>query len=48
MGLLSLSRTGDDTLEMVRPVVDRSDEYVAGIGLDDRRTAGPPERSAAA
>ncbi|GAA3165393.1 MULTISPECIES: adenosine deaminase family protein [Nonomuraea] len=42
------SRTGDEALAWVRTVVDHPHDYVAGIGLDNLETAGPPERFAAA
>jgi adenosine deaminase len=42
------SGSGEDALERVRTVVDHPHEYVAGIGLDNLETAGPPERFAAA
>lgn len=38
------SRSGDEALAVVRRVVDNPHEYVAGIGLDNLETAGPPER----
>lgn len=40
------SGSGEDALERVRTVVDHPHEYVAGIGLDNLETAGPPERFA--
>lgn len=40
------SRSGEHALEVVRQVVDHPHEYVAGIGLDNLETAGPPERFA--
>ncbi|MGO1851116.1 adenosine deaminase family protein [Microbacterium sp.] len=40
------SKTGDEALAQVRQVVDNPHEYVAGIGLDNLETAGPPERFA--
>ena len=40
------SQTGEHALEVVRQVVDNPHEYVAGIGLDNLETAGPPERFA--
>ena len=40
------SRSGEEALEVVRRVVDNPHEYVAGIGLDNLETAGPPERFA--
>lgn len=42
------SRSGEEALEWVRTVVEHPHEYVAGIGLDNLETAGPPERFAAA
>ncbi|MFN3948051.1 adenosine deaminase family protein [Microbacterium sp.] len=42
------SRSGEEALEVVRRVVDDPHELVAGIGLDNLETAGPPERFAAA
>jgi adenosine deaminase len=38
------SRSGEEALALVRQVVDNEHEYVAGIGLDNLETAGPPER----
>lgn len=38
------SRSGEEALEVVRRVVDNPHPYVAGIGLDNLETAGPPER----
>lgn len=38
------SRSGEHALELVRQVVDHPHEYVAGIGLDNLETSGPPER----
>ncbi|SDQ63242.1 hypothetical protein [Microbacterium sp. cf332] len=38
------SRSGAEALEVVRRVVDNPHPYVAGIGLDNLETAGPPER----
>jgi adenosine deaminase len=40
------SKSGAEALERVREVVDNPNEYVAGIGLDNLETAGPPERFA--
>jgi adenosine deaminase len=40
------SRSGEEALALVREVVDHPHEYVAGIGLDNLETAGPPERFA--
>ncbi|MFI5938156.1 adenosine deaminase [Actinoplanes sp. NPDC051494] len=42
------SLSGDDALARVREVAGNPHEYVAGIGLDNLETAGPPERFAAA
>ncbi|MFD3688356.1 adenosine deaminase [Nocardiopsis sp. NPDC058631] len=42
------SRSGEDALALVQQVVDHPHEYVAGIGLDNLETAGPPERFAEA
>jgi adenosine deaminase len=38
------SKNGEHALESARQVVDNPHEYVAGIGLDNLETAGPPER----
>ncbi|MDY0890708.1 hypothetical protein [Frigoribacterium sp. CFBP9030] len=38
------SRSGEHALALVRQVVDNPHEYVAGIGLDNLETSGPPER----
>lgn len=38
------SKSGEEALARVREVVDNPHEYVAGIGLDNLETAGPPER----
>ncbi|MET3468740.1 hypothetical protein [Microbacterium sp. 1262] len=38
------SRSGEEALAVVRRVVDNPHPYVAGIGLDNLETAGPPER----
>ena len=38
------SKSGEEALARVREVVDNPHEYVAGIGLDNLKTAGPPER----
>jgi adenosine deaminase len=38
------SRSGEEALALVRQVVDHPNPYVAGIGLDNLETAGPPER----
>lgn len=40
------SRSGEEALAVVRRVVDNPHPYVAGIGLDNLETAGPPERFA--
>ncbi|WP_245559168.1 adenosine deaminase family protein [Microbacterium indicum] len=40
------SLSGEHALEQVRQVVDNPHEYLAGIGLDNLETAGPPERFA--
>lgn len=40
------SRSGEEALEVVRRVVDNPHDVVAGIGLDNLETAGPPERFA--
>ncbi|KQR62495.1 hypothetical protein ASF89_13990 [Frigoribacterium sp. Leaf172] len=40
------SRSGEHALGLVRQVVDHPHEYVAGIGLDNLETSGPPERFA--
>ncbi|GMA32053.1 adenosine deaminase family protein [Litorihabitans aurantiacus] len=40
------SRSGAEALEVVRRVVDNPHDVVAGIGLDNLETAGPPERFA--
>jgi adenosine deaminase len=40
------SRSGEHALAVVREVVDHPHEYVAGIGLDNLETVGPPERFA--
>lgn len=42
------SRSGEEALEVVRRVVENPHELVAGIGLDNLETAGPPERFAEA
>lgn len=42
------SGSAQDALDRVRTVVDHPHEYVAGIGLDNLETAGPPERFEAA
>ncbi|MBP8919606.1 MAG: hypothetical protein KBG85_07870 [Micropruina sp.] len=38
------SRSGAEALAWVRQVADHPHPYVAGIGLDNLETAGPPER----
>jgi adenosine deaminase len=38
------SRSAEEALALVQQVVDNEHEYVAGIGLDNLETAGPPER----
>ncbi|GLY02101.1 MULTISPECIES: hypothetical protein [Actinoplanes] len=38
------SHSGEQAVERVRTVVDNPNDYVAGIGLDNLETAGPPER----
>ena len=38
------SRSGEHALALVQQVVDAPNEYVAGIGLDNLETKGPPER----
>jgi adenosine deaminase len=51
LGLIAgIDRSGSaqDALDHVRTVVDHPHEYVAGIGLDNLETAGPPERFGAA
>ncbi|GAA2178609.1 adenosine deaminase [Brooklawnia cerclae] len=40
------SKSGGEALEHVREMVAHPHEYVAGIGLDNLETAGPPERFA--
>ncbi|MER6088109.1 adenosine deaminase family protein [Streptomyces bluensis] len=40
------STTAEQALARVREVVDNPHEYVAGIGLDNLETVGPPERFA--
>ncbi|UFU03170.1 hypothetical protein LQF12_00730 [Ruania suaedae] len=46
LAAIDRSGTGDEALAWVRTVVDHPHEYVAGIGLDNLETAGPPERFA--
>ena len=38
------SKSGEHALHLVQQIVDNPHEYVAGIGLDNLETAGPPER----
>lgn len=38
------SQSGEAAVARVRTVVDNPNDYVAGIGLDNLETAGPPER----
>lgn len=38
------SKTGQQALEWVHMVVENPHDYVAGIGLDNLETVGPPER----
>lgn len=38
------SKTGEEALDWVRTVVDHPHRYVAGVGLDNLETVGPPER----
>ena len=40
------SKSGEEALARIREVVENPHEYVAGIGLDNLETAGPPERFA--
>ncbi|GAA4489664.1 hypothetical protein [Microbacterium panaciterrae] len=40
------SKSGEEALERVREMVANPNEYVAGIGLDNLETVGPPERFA--
>ncbi len=40
------SRTGEQALAWVRTVVSHPHDYLAGIGLDNLETVGPPERFA--
>lgn len=42
------SRSGEEALDWIRTVVARPNKYVAGIGLDNLETVGPPERFEAA
>ncbi|SEE81448.1 adenosine deaminase family protein [Ruania alba] len=46
LAAIDRSGTGEEALAWVRTVVDHPHEYVAGIGLDNLETAGPPERFA--
>ncbi|MFT3877197.1 MAG: hypothetical protein QM708_12350 [Propioniciclava sp.] len=48
LAAIDRSRTADEALAWVRTVADAPHEYVAGIGLDNLETVGPPERFAAA
>jgi len=40
------SKSGEHALALVQRMLDNPHEYVAGIGLDNLETAGPPERFA--
>ncbi len=40
------SRTGEQALAWVRTVVSHPHDYLAGVGLDNLETVGPPERFA--
>jgi adenosine deaminase len=42
------SKSGEDAVIRVREVLENPSEYVAGIGLDNLETAGPPQRFAEA
>lgn len=42
------SQSGEHALSLVRQIVDKPNDYVVGIGLDNLETAGPPERFEAA
>lgn len=44
LAAIDRSTSGDEALAWVRTVVDNPHEYVAGIGLDNLETVGPPER----
>lgn len=46
LAAIDRSGTGEEALDWVRTVADHPHEYVAGIGLDNLETAGPPERFA--
>ncbi|WP_237565549.1 adenosine deaminase family protein [Ornithinimicrobium cavernae] len=46
LAAIDRSGTGEEALEWVRTVTAHPHEYVAGIGLDNLETAGPPERFA--
>lgn len=48
LAAIDRSGTGGQALDWVRTVVEHPHEYVAGIGLDNLETAGPPERFAEA
>jgi adenosine deaminase len=48
LAAIDRSGTGEQALEWIRTVVANPHPYVAGIGLDNLETAGPPERFAAA
>src|SRR5699024_3550524 len=48
LAAIDRSGSGEAALEWVRTVVENPHEYVAGIGLDNLETAGPPERFAEA
>jgi adenosine deaminase len=41
---INRSRSAEDAVALVREVAENPSEYVAGIGLDNLETAGPPER----
>lgn len=44
LAAIDRSRSGEEALAWVRTVVRHSHEYLAGIGLDNLETVGPPER----
>jgi adenosine deaminase len=44
LAAIDRSKSGAEALDRVRTVADNPHEYVAGIGLDNLETAGPPER----
>jgi adenosine deaminase len=48
LAAIDRSDSAEDALAWVRTVVDHPHEYVAGIGLDNLETVGPPERFEAA